>query len=132
MIVQKGAAPAAPLCVLPTRSRVLGELLKSRTASGDVTSTSSALDKGKPVERRGRKATGPAAGLTGGGSRVAERTRFRPAGAGPKPGSSSRTPIAGSQGDPRTMLEKLRARMDQSEEGFTLIELMVVVLIIAI
>src|SRR4051795_2797024 len=30
------------------------------------------------------------------------------------------------------MLEKLRARMDQSEEGFTLIELMVVVLIIAI
>src|SRR5256885_3834462 len=30
------------------------------------------------------------------------------------------------------MLEKLRARMDRDEEGFTLIELMVVVLIIAI
>ena len=30
------------------------------------------------------------------------------------------------------MLEKLRARMDRAEEGFTLIELMVVVLIIAI
>ena len=30
------------------------------------------------------------------------------------------------------MLEKLRARMDRGEEGFTLIELMVVVLIIAI
>ena len=30
------------------------------------------------------------------------------------------------------MLQKLRARMDQGEEGFTLIELMVVVLIIAI
>src|SRR4051795_125457 len=36
-----------------------------------------------------------------------------------------------SQGEPNRMLEKLQARR-QSEEGFTLIELMVVVLIIAI
>src|SRR5438067_7831376 len=37
-----------------------------------------------------------------------------------------------SQGDPNQMIEALRKRLEHDEDGFTLIELMVVVLIIAI
>src|SRR5438309_8909117 len=43
-----------------------------------------------------------------------------------------RTFIAQIQGDPIPMFQLLRQRLDHDDEGFTLIELMVVVLIIAI
>src|SRR4051812_28316672 len=93
-----------------------------------------ALEKGKPVERRGGKATGPTLREEGG----QPGCREDPAPGvcvrcGPRGGDHGLVPIHTPRRRTPSMRELLRKRLaDRDEEGFTLIELMVVVLIIAI
>src|SRR4029077_9553100 len=113
--------------------------LGRRSAQGDVrvgrwTYRAGALDKGKPAGRRGRNATGPTP-VNGDGkaSRAAWRTSPVVMAGGAQGREHGLIHPLPSQGDPIPMLERLIARRRRgSEEGFTLIELMVVVLIIAI
>src|SRR3954453_1959736 len=91
-----------------------------------------ALEKGKPVERRGRKATGPTP--TGGGGSAGLPRGLLPEVAGTvteAPGDTVSL-LPPEIKEKVRMLQKLRRRLDRDEQGFTLIELMVVVLIIAI
>ena len=93
-----------------------------------------ALEKGKPVERRGRNATGPHPALEGGrsaGLPGGPDTGEEPGGAREAGHTGSLHPLPSPKGTSQ-MLATLRKRSEREDEGFTLIELMVVVLIIAI